>query len=64
MQYFMKVSWQDPNQPLLRIHENIDIELVLDKSPSAWELVDYVKRDSHWQDAIAAFTIDFMCPMP
>ncbi len=57
--YFVKVSYIDPNQPLIRIHKNDAVDLDLSES---WYsvLAECRKQTGHQYDDLENFTIDFM----
>lgn len=59
--YFCMVSWQDPNQPISRTHENVttDLDLTLDafKVRQAVEILMHRNLGN-----VDCFTIDFMIP--
>lgn len=60
-EYFVKMSWQDPKQPLRRIHDNNTIDL--DLSEASYEVVDRARKIQigHYE-MVDDFTIDFMIP--
>ena len=60
-EYFVKMSWQDPKQPLNRIHANNTLDLDLTKA--SYEVTNYARmvHCGHHVD-IEDFTIDFMIP--
>jgi hypothetical protein len=60
-EYFVKVSWKDPNQPLLRVHRTSKIDLDLND--------DHYKIDEKAEKELTGrlyevqdFIIDFMIP--
>ena len=60
-EYFVKMSWQDPKQPLARVHDN-DI-MYLDLMKDVYEVTGTAQKIhcGHYED-IVDFTIDFMIP--
>ena len=59
-EYFVKVSWQDPKQPLARVHDNNIMSLDLTKD--VYEVTDYARKLHLSYDDVDYFTIDFMIP--
>ena len=60
-EYFVKMSWQDPEQPLNRIHANNTLDL--DLTQAAYEVANSA-RITHCGRYVDVynFTIDFMIP--
>ena len=60
-EYFVKMSWQDPKQPLARIHANNTLDL--DLTQAAYEVANdaRITHCGRYVD-IEDFTIDFMIP--
>ncbi len=60
-EYFIKVSWQDPKQPLARVHDNNT--MFLDLTKDVYEVTDYARKlhCGRYED-VDDFTIDFMIP--
>lgn len=57
---FLKVSWQDPDQPLNRIHENIDeIRLDFTKAILPQILSEFKYTYANYND----FIVDFVLPL-
>jgi sulfur relay (sulfurtransferase) DsrC/TusE family protein len=57
--YFLKASWTDTTQPLLREHKTA--KLTLDLTKDHWEIVERVEREllgSQFQ--VKDFCIDFL----
>ncbi len=60
-EYFVKMSWQDPKQPLRRIHDNNTLDL--DLTQAAYEVANDARiiHCGHYEE-VDDFTIDFMIP--
>lgn len=60
--YFCKVSWQNPNQPLNRVHDNGFMEINFSAVENSWEVVEIFHKCNYGyyvHDKID-FCIDFM----
>lgn len=60
-EYFVKMSWQDPKQPLSRIHANNTLDL--DLTQASYEVANYAQwiQCGRYEE-VENFTIDFMIP--
>jgi hypothetical protein len=57
--YFVKVSWQNPKQPLIRVHANTKVDL--DLSCDVWDISTYIQRELMSRNvSVKQFTVDFM----
>lgn len=59
--YFCKVSWTDPAQPLVRIHDNGFMEIDFSETNYEWAIQEeYKNQNRSLRDTLTDFVIDFM----
>lgn len=60
--YFVKYSYINPNQPLIRVHGNDELNFDITEDSAYWEMVSKLQSELRRDDS-ENFTIDFMMEM-